>query len=144
MTIKEYKCVECGETDLQNFYPRHKSKCKSCQIKERVIAQRLNLNYQERQAKYYRRWYAEKGRKRSFNYQDVIILWKATHQDSIKTSRLVMKAIKKGLLERRLECAICGREKCLINAHHNDYNFPYDVMWLCSSCHKKTHQQSTT
>lgn len=137
--MKICNCSKCDETNPDMFYRTNKSKCKSCLIKECVIRQRLNPEYQKRQAKYYRDWYARNGRKRSVDYTDIIILWRATHRDSVRTMRKVRRAIEKGLLERPLSCAMCGREKCRINAHHDDCNFPYDVMWLCSSCHKKIH-----
>lgn len=140
--MKVHNCSKCGETDPGKFYGESKSKCKSCSNKEQVIAHRLNPEYSKKQAIYYSRWYAERGRKRSPNYQDVIILWQATHQDEIKARRKVIKAIKQGLLDRPLKCSMCGRERCRINGHHNDYDFPYDVMWLCSSCHKKLHLEN--
>lgn len=35
-------------------------------------------------------------------------------------------------------CQACGREG-FIQAHHQDYKKPTEVLWLCSSCHKKLH-----
>ena len=139
--MQPYYCFTCGETNPHKFYRRAKGQCCSCRSKAQVIAHRLNPEYQKRQAIYYRQWYALHGRKRNANYQDVIILWQSTHQDSLKVKRLVLKSIKQGLLERPLECAMCGRERCRINAHHNDYDFPYDIIWLCSSCHRIIHLQ---
>jgi len=142
--MKLYNCSKCGETNPEKFYKGTKSKCKACKIKEAVIVHRLNPEYQRKQAEFYKEWYAKNGRKRADNYQDIIVLWNAKHQSEIKVGRKVAKAIRQGLLERPLWCVICGRSQCRINAHHNDYDFPYDIMWLCSSCHKKIHQQSTT
>jgi hypothetical protein len=36
-------------------------------------------------------------------------------------------------------CSFCGSTKYLIR-HHKDYNKPLDIITLCSSCHKKLHQ----
>ena len=141
---KPYNCSSCGETNPENFYTRSKSKCKTCAIKETVIAHRNNPRYQEKQAKYYRRWYEENGRSRSPEYKDIIILWQARHPNAGKIKEKVNKAIRQGLLERPLRCDMCGRVQCRINAHHNDYNFPFDIIWVCSSCHKKIHLQRTT
>ena len=51
---------------------------------------------------------------------------------------IVRKAIRRGLLKRPNKCSMCGKES-RTHGHHNDYNSPLDVLWLCASCHKKIH-----
>jgi hypothetical protein len=60
---------------------------------------------------------------------------------------LLEQAIEDGIVTRRYKCEICGivdpRAKdgrSLIQAHHHDYNRPYDVMWLCQKCHHQWHK----
>uniref|UniRef100_A0A6M3LQA7 HNH endonuclease n=1 Tax=viral metagenome TaxID=1070528 RepID=A0A6M3LQA7_9ZZZZ len=36
------------------------------------------------------------------------------------------------------KCEACNRGD-YIQAHHEDYNKPTEVLWLCASCHKKAH-----
>ena len=48
-------------------------------------------------------------------------------------------AIKTGRLARPDRCSKCG-EKGFIDAHHENYDKPLEVMWLCRSCHKLHHQ----
>jgi len=141
---KPCNCSKCGETEPEKFYRRRKTICKSCQIKETVIAHQLNPQYQERQTAYYKQWYAENGRNRRPEYKDIILIWQARHPDAVKARIKVAKAIKEGLLERPLRCAKCGKSNCRINGHHDNYSFPYEVLWLCSSCHKKIHLQRGT
>ncbi len=143
---KPYNCSRCGETNHEKFYRSNggKSKCKSCAIKETVIAHRDNPEYQKRQTEYYRQWYGEKGRDRSPNYQGVIVLWQARHPDAVKARNKVAKAIREGLLKRSLRCAMCGKSNRRINGHHENYDIPYAVIWLCSSCHKKIHLRKDT
>ena len=138
--MKPYKCSTCGETKPDKFNHNMKGKCRSCQNKERVITQRLNPEYQKKQAKYYKQWYAKYGRKRAGNYGQVIFLWRKNHRDEVNISQRVRTAIKNGQLERPLVCAFCGKVG-RINAHHDDYNLPFDITWVCSSCHKKLHLQ---
>jgi hypothetical protein len=45
-------------------------------------------------------------------------------------------AIKEGRLVRPLGCSECGREGD-IEGHHEDYNKPLEVVWLCIQCHIK-------
>ncbi len=46
----------------------------------------------------------------------------------------VRYAVKTGKLKRPGECEVCGRQG-KVDGHHEDYNKPLDVMWLCRSCH---------
>lgn len=46
---------------------------------------------------------------------------------------LVLKALKNGKLLKEA-CAICDEPK--VEAHHEDYSEPLDVIWLCNYHHK--------
>lgn len=51
-------------------------------------------------------------------------------------------AIYGGRIKRGTTCEKCGvtpRDQSLIHGHHDDYNKPYEVRWLCASCHKRHH-----
>lgn len=55
---------------------------------------------------------------------------------------LLNTAVAMGDIERPDACSACGfvgRWTRDIHAHHDDYAKPFDVRWLCSSCHKKHH-----
>jgi hypothetical protein len=47
-------------------------------------------------------------------------------------------ALKYESLKRGEQCVECGSTKN-IHGHHDNYQFPLDVTWLCPSCHKKRH-----
>ena len=51
----------------------------------------------------------------------------------------LQKAIKEGTVVRK-PCTVCGNEKS--EGHHEDYNKPLEVIWLCSECHLKIHKKS--
>lgn len=159
MDIKHCKCLVCGEDNPNNFYSSNKSKCKACLIAYTIHLKEVDPEYRERQllstrkaqekrrrnpiyrrrhALYYKHWYATGGRKRNPTYRAAASLWEVNHPDAVVARRKVAKAINAGLLEKPLECNICGGGG-RINGHHDDYNQPYDVIWLCSSCHKKLH-----
>lgn len=52
---------------------------------------------------------------------------------------LTNKAIKSGKLIKK-PCEVCGKNK--VDAHHEDYNKPYDVMWLCRRHHIEHHAKA--
>ena len=55
-----------------------------------------------------------------------------------KAIELVSYAIKTKRLARASHCEICEQEK-MTQAHHQDYNQPLSVNWLCTGCHGKVH-----
>lgn len=59
------------------------------------------------------------------------------------THKLVMYAVKLGVLIRPNKCEKCGKE-CKPHGHHTDYSKPIDVIWLCHSCHKLEHLNDST
>ena len=57
-----------------------------------------------------------------------------------KEYNTIRDALRDGLLCKPLFCTRCwasGR----IEAHHNDYSRPLDVVWLCPSCHASMHRE---
>ena len=50
-----------------------------------------------------------------------------------RASGLVRKAIRNGVLVRQ-PCEVCGSEPS--DAHHDDYEKPLDVRWLCRLHHR--------
>lgn len=54
----------------------------------------------------------------------------------------VARAVKMGVLSRPQRCSVCGRlrsEVGMLLAHHEDYNNPLSVVFLCPSCHEIVH-----
>lgn len=61
---------------------------------------------------------------------------------------LVETALEQGALQRPDACEECGDSGTMrdgrskIQAHHDDYNKPLDVRWLCQKCHHKWHKHN--
>lgn len=53
---------------------------------------------------------------------------------AISANRKVQRAVKSGKLVR-LPCEICG--DLITEAHHDDYNKPFAVRWLCKRHHNQ-------
>lgn len=53
---------------------------------------------------------------------------------------IVNRAIALGDIIKPSTCIECGNNGSRIEGHHNDYNLPLVVDWLCSSCHANRHK----
>jgi len=57
--------------------------------------------------------------------------WRERNPDKIKAQRTVFVNLRNGKL-KKAKC-LCGKRK--VEAHHEDYFKPLDVIWLCKGCH---------
>jgi len=66
-----------------------------------------------------------------------------TKKKNIKKVRvrgLVDQRISTGKLKPNETCEMC-KKKCKTHAHHEDYDKPLDIKWLCTACHGKIHSK---
>lgn len=56
-----------------------------------------------------------------------------------KAHTILNDALKSNKITKPLLCENCKKEKEL-QAHHEDYNKPLEVVWLCSKCHHELHK----
>jgi len=99
---------------------------------------RQNPDFVKREKEYYKKWYKEYGRNRAIDYVEAIIEWRRNHPDAIKATKALNYALRTGKVIKADRCSICYQQKRL-SAHHSDYSKPLEVLWVCSSCHKKIH-----
>ncbi len=137
------RCAKCKEIlPLSSFYRQKRVRyrvggyCKSCNSdwlsnygaspKGREIKRRANRSYWPQ--------YYQENRDRLQNHK------KENHQPGkARTGNIVCAALKSGKLIKPDACSKCGKSWCQIQAHHEDYNKPLEVIWLCKSCHRRKH-----
>ena len=134
------ECFKCKTVKpLEDFYkhPRmadgHLNKCKVCTKNDANKHRSENL---ERIREYDRN--RAKLKERIASNTAVTKAWRSEDKRRRKAHSSVSKAIKDGSLVR-VPCERCGEVKSV--AHHEDYDFPLDVMWLCQPCHKQRHKE---
>jgi hypothetical protein len=54
-----------------------------------------------------------------------------------RAHHLVSKAVSRGALVRPAQCEWCSTSSRRIEATHGDYSKPYEVIWLCTPCHRR-------
>lgn len=145
------KCSSCGvEKDFSMFQVRRASKdgltssCKHClSIRDkkrankpnRVLA-RFEYSKTERGREARKRATDAYELKNSFAVAESKKRWEDKNPKKKSVHGLVAYAIKNGVIKRR-PCEICGHKKS--HAHHDDYDKPLDVRWLCSRHHQEWH-----
>ena len=154
--MKYKKCFKCQqELSLENFYKHSQmgdgrlNKCKDCtksdvkehrsQNIERVREYDRNRpNAAERNEKF-KRYHKERMKDDEYRldlnakkkvWNDNNVVRRAAHiitGNSIRDGRLIRKP-----------CEVCGEIK--VDAHHDDYERPLDVRWLCRTHHSEHHK----
>lgn len=133
-------CFKCNvQKPLMDFYKHpsmadgHVNKCKQCN-KNDVAEHRLkNIDC----IRAYDRERAKNPERAKLN-AELTKLWRNKDKRRVKCHSTVSRAIKSGDLIRK-PCIECKNEKS--QAHHEDYEKPLDVIWLCQICHSKRHQE---
>jgi len=138
--IRSKECFKCNSIKpLTEFYKHsqmadgHVNKCKECN-KNDVSANR-NKNLEK-----YREYDRKRGKipERIKANTEINRAWRAEDTRRVLAHTSVARAIRNGSLFR-LPCVRCGEAKSL--AHHEDYDKPLEVMWLCQPCHKQRHKE---
>ena len=136
--IRSKVCFKCNiNKQLTEYYKHaqmgdgHLNKCKDCTKKDANQHRADNL---ERIREYDR----QRGKlaSRIANNTEITRAWRAEDARRQKAHQTVSKALRHGTLLRE-PCCRCGNEKSV--AHHEDYDKPLDITWLCQPCHKQRH-----
>ena len=138
--IRFKECFKCKTTkSLEDFYKHpkmldgHVNKCKECN-KNDVTANR-NKNLEKVRA--YDRARGKIPERIKANVE-ITRAWRAEDSRRAVAHSSVAQAIRNGLLVR-MPCVRCNEAKTV--AHHEDYDYPLVVMWLCQACHKQRHKE---
>ena len=133
-------CFKCGIVkSLDEFYAHpamtdgRLGKCKKCTMADALANRLKNI---DRVREYDRQ--RAKAPDRKAKGVAINKAWRAADKRRPQAHRAVAYAIKCGRLEKA-PCVRCGSIKSL--AHHEDYDKPLDVVWLCQPCHKARHKE---
>lgn len=136
-------CIECGrELPKSEFYQHammddgHLNKCKGC-----VREYQRQRHHEKMQDPEWRERERERSREKFARLGDT---WAKTDPVKKAANTAVGSAVKRGDLIPADACEDCGHDfsEFRREAHHEDYDKPLDVEWLCSLCHGKRHRKA--
>lgn len=112
------KPSEEKKTNNQKYYEQNKEKiCK----RSREHSQSLSEEQKKANVERTKRW-RQKNRSKS-------AAWSA-----------VGNALLRGDMVKPNQCEHCCKNGCRLHAHHEDYEKPLEVVWLCHECHMSLHR----
>lgn len=130
------ECFKCRQVlPLGDFYKHkqmrdgHLNKCKKCSRKD-VAENRL------KRIEHYRAYDRGRGNRQPPSY---IKEYRKKHPRKYAATNMVNNAIRDGKLFRE-PCEECGETKT--HAHHDDYEKPLNIRWLCAACHSTWHSEN--
>lgn len=140
MTRLSKECFKCKTVKpLTEFYKHagmadgHLNKCKECTKND--VSKHRDQNLEKIRAYDRTRGKISERIKTS---TEITRAWRAEDSRRNRAHTTVARAIRSGKLVRQ-PCSRCNDPKSV--AHHEDYDKPLEVMWLCQPCHKKRHKE---
>lgn len=134
------KCFKCETVKpLNEFYKHsrmadgHVNKCKECNKNDSTSNRNKNLE----KVRAYDRARSKEPERVKANVE-INRAWRAEDARRVRAHNAVARAIRAGELVRQ-PCCRCADAKSV--AHHEDYDKPLEVMWLCQPCHKQRHKE---
>lgn len=111
----------------------HCGQCKKC--KTRIYLRKWREENRERNRATFRAWNERNRESRRKAKQE----WQRRNLHKARASNAVGRAVARGDLVRE-PCEVCGAAK--VEAHHEDYDKPLEVRWLCHLHHAQAHQEA--
>jgi len=159
-----FTCIKCNEKkDISLFYKEdskrgHTNKCMNCLKKIRKEYRdnnKIKIQKANKKRRIQKTIEARKSRdknrcsiniKQRENYKknrEKYILAsresRSKYPEKEKAHNIIRGLIRSGKIIRPSICSACNKT-CKPQAHHEDYSKPYEIIWLCRSCHMKHHK----
>lgn len=134
------ECFKCHQVkDLSEFYRHdrmadgHLNKCKACtRVDVRINAavhDVKRLEYEHRRSRNGDRRRARAVRNKRYRFE---------HPEREAAYRAIYRAVRAGRVTKPTSCQGCGKNS-EVHAHHQDYQQPLNIVWLCARCHAVHH-----
>lgn len=138
------RCRKCESVASLKYYHNNRSKCAATHQKWvdnnkdsiRLYSKKYHEDHVEEIAEY------EKEKlncpKVKEQYQEYAARYRENNPKKVKAHNAATIALRKGELIKQ-DCEDCFSDTN-IDMHHEDYDKPLDVVWLCRKCHTRRHR----
>lgn len=134
-------CTQCKRTLPKDSFCRWclspdglAPQCRECRKKDRMRYACLNRDQVRESSRRRRAKNPELMRKQDAENAKRMRL---KHKKKASVRKMVGYRVSNGII-KPLPCAFCGETKTV--AHHNDYDKPLELLWLCTSHHRAWHR----
>lgn len=123
-------CPKCGYKRIQKYVNNNKKGwgCQLCDQRYRELPSTMDRN-----KKHSQNWNSKNPKKA----QQSTSRWQKKNPTKAVAHSAVHRAVKDGRLIKQL-CEVCGNTN--VEAHHDDYSQPLNVIWLCKKHHEQQHR----
>ena len=150
-------CFKCGLLkELKEFYKHpqmpdgYVNKCKECNKKDVRENRKLKIDYYTEYEKNRANLPHRVKAREDYSKTDGGKIagnrakkkWVEDNLIKRSASTIVGNAVRDGRLIKSKTCESCGSGHTRIHGHHDDYNYPMIVRWLCPKCHNKWHKEN--
>ena len=146
-SFRKIICEICGNEFLGSHSNAKYCSAKCGRIGERKSWIKYNQKNKQRRLKYSKEWYQKNKEKRTLQISE----YQKTENGKLATKKSdenqrqkwphkyiarqeVLKALRKRILIKK-PCEVCGELR--VEAHHDDYSKPLEVIWLCKKHHEE-------
>jgi len=147
LMCRDCRCVRRKKLRDQNIDEYRRKEREYNHANKEKVAKR-NSTYREANREKHREYYKRSDAKRraegyftSEQYRKInreyMREWRKKNKDRVNATARVAWAVMRGDLIRPQECKCGSTDR--IEAHHEDYSKPLDVIWLCKRCHLAVH-----
>jgi hypothetical protein len=140
--MKTKKCFKCNKNKSLTDYYVHKQmadgrvgKCKECAKKDVLEHRQDNIE----KVRAYDRERGKLPHRIKQRTQDAKA-WRKKFPKRYKAHKVLNAALKSGKVVKPYKCCKCKVLPLQMEGHHDDYDKPLEVVWLCSCCHRQLHR----
>jgi hypothetical protein len=135
------QCFKCNiKKSIEEFYKHsgmidgHLGKCKQCCRVENITNRKKKVAYY---ANYEKHRFHDPKRKKQV--MEASYRMRINHPNKYKARYTTSNALRDGKLIKG-PCEVC-KTKIKVQSHHDDYDKPMEVRWLCFQHHRELHGQ---